>query len=309
MLVEWKRVAENDESGPVRKPTSRPASARVQTGLNPPTARKYSLNFNDMDTTSRARDYRSRVSAGASTLTDSVGVFSVIKKVSAYSPPRAWTTSAPILGARATGARTSGVPLLNLARSPSTDLAELSEKFDYDKFEVPHHAQDVMRVSVRPSSASLGTPRAVATSRLQRPASARMASSRDDALAARLPYTPHSQWQSTTQRPMSARAVQDAALIVRKWDRGHPSFSELRVTVPTDLMLDAPSPLNDHLRWLSGTTCGELVDAVCRRPHEELAHHVRRLQDHLQIFGIFSNTFNSRNELERQHASIQRLHE
>ena len=86
------------------------------------------------------------------------------------------------------------------------------------------------------------------------------------------------------------------------------AFSSLRVAVPTDVLYESAN-FHDHLRWLNAATCAELVDAVCRRPHEELAPHATLLQDHLQIFSIVSNTFNSRNELERQHATIEKLHQ
>ena len=96
-------------------------------------------------------------------------------------------------------------------------------------------------------------------------------------------------------------------LMVRKWDQGNTDFSQLRITVPAETLY-SDAALNDHLRWLNAATASELVDALCKRPHEELAPHAGRLQDRLHIFAIVSNTFNSRDELEKQHATIESLH-
>jgi len=112
------------------------------------------------------------------------------------------------------------------------------------------------------------------------------------------------------QRPSSTRsALQRAPMTVRALVPGQDSaFSQLRVSVPHDVLYENAN-FQDLLRWLNAATCAELVDADCRRPHEDLAPQFSRLQDHLQIFSIVSKPFNSRVELERQYDTIEKLHQ
>ena len=128
-----------------------------------------------------------------------------------------------------------------------------------------------------------------------------MGSSRNsarDALTAssRVPYTPpYTLRPSTeaTQRPNSAFARTvlpgHASLRMCTWQDAHASFPALRVAVPTDAIY------GDHLRWLSCATYGELADAICRRPHQELLLHARRLLDHLQVLTFTSEQVQGEN--------------
>jgi len=316
LLREWRSAAERGALGPGETPSrlasarsARPASARSRLGqgVRPaltPAAYSYALDFAgaDGDATTRERDYKSRVSSHASTLTDSVGVWRAVQRAANYTGRAAGRVPGSQRLDNSAAVGFSGVP-----RVPSLSL-DFNNNFDYVKLEspAPHHAgQEVIRVNVRPLSAR--APRNAATTKMQRPASARMASRRDAAASLSSSYL---QAPPSKQRPSSARsASQRAPMTVRAFEPFQDTaFSSLRVAVPTDVLYESAN-FHDHLRWLNAATCAELVDAVCRRPHEELAPHATRLQDHLQIFSIVSNTFNSRNELERQHATIEKLHQ
>jgi len=295
LLVEWKRATGNG-SACSRKgagPTATQSARRSSFGGSRDT--NYSLELDDRDTSSRARDYHRRVSANASTLTDGVGVLNAMKKVASYSSRasvgRVRTARSPPC-ATDISARISGVPSLALAKTPANDFDELPTHYDRHKFQ----AQLVWsRERAQPVSAR--APRKDISLRLQRPASARVGSNRTsagDALTAssRVPYTPpYTLRPSTeaTQRPHSAfaRTVLPGheVLSVCTWQDAHAFFPALRVAVPTDAVY---AMHGDHLRWLSCATCGELADAICRRPHQELLLHAKRLLDHLQVLTFVS---------------------
>jgi len=155
LLVEWKRATGNG-SACSRKgagPTATQLAQRSRFGGSRDT--NYTLELDDRDTSSRARDYHRRVSANASTLTDGVGVLNAMKKVASYSSRvsvgRVGTGRSP-LRARDISARISGVPSLALAKSPANDFDsdELPTHYDYHKFQAQHVSS---RERARPMSA------------------------------------------------------------------------------------------------------------------------------------------------------------
>jgi hypothetical protein len=231
------------------------------------------------------------MASDASTLTDTVSGWRAIQRVNNYANNAAVgrSSSRHLQGTLASGSR---VPSLQL----DYQNADRANYFDYVHLESPPPpaGQNVIRVKVRSLSAKL--PWDAAAAKMQRPASARMASRREAA--------------GCKQRPSSARsALQRAPMTVLALNPGQDSaFLQLRVSVPHDVLYENTN-FHDHLRWLYAATCAELVDAVCRRPHEDLAPQVSRLQDHLQICSIVSNIFNSRVELERQYDTIEKLHQ
>ena len=314
LLGEWKRAAENAGilvsgrrrilSGNPARP-SRPLSAR-STGrsssignntadVRPPYS--YSLDFH-LNASQTVRDYSARVRAGpggqdtrravhASTLTDTIGVLRAIQKTAQYSARDAVTVASEF---------GPNVPPLHL-QNRDEDQEQSQNRFDFVQFEPSALSEqwegkkDAIQVKITP--------------RVQRPASARMANRRDTSAVDRTAYTStsfHQRPLSARQRPLSSSSASTRTPVLEM------GMFQQRLSVPTDKLYNDAN-VHDHHRWLQAATCAELVDVICRRPHKELAEHAPRLQDHLQIFNIFRNTFNSRDELERQHATIQNLHE
>jgi hypothetical protein len=301
LLREWERVSSNGPQGGTREAAFRPSAraahpslkrGKFGTGVRPSltsTAYSYALDFGGSEASPHERDYKARMASDASTLTDNVSVWRAIQRANNYANKAA--------AGRPSSRHLQGT-LAFSSRVPSLQLdfknADPANYFDYVHLEspAPPAGKDVIRINVRSQSAR--SPSAAA--KMQRPESARMASRREAA--------------ASNQRPSSARSVlQQAPMTVRALDPGQESaFLQLKVSLPHKVLYENAN-FHDHLRWLNVATCAELVDAICRRPHEDLAPQVSRLQDHLQIFSIVSNTFNSRVELERQYDTIEKLHQ
>jgi hypothetical protein len=324
LLQEWRQIREKRTT-----PSVRPSSARASTRpssahskghggksfsrpeLTPSSAHTYSLDLDGMQTTPRSREFSSRLSLGASTLADGVGMWRAMRKASEFAGVAASHRARSGFFLRTPRDATLKSGYSPRIGTPSTvENDDVSNRYDFVNFDASP-GNRVMRVSVRPMSAR--TRREPAAVALQRPSSARMSSSRDARTenSGAIGQTASDHPSPHLHREKTHIVREFEPLRVQKMDVANAEdsrFSPLRIVKTPNAIYDEVN-FDDHLRWLNAATCGELVDAICRRPHDEMLQYARRLQDHLQIFGIVNHTFTSRDELERQHSMIQGLHE
>jgi hypothetical protein len=268
LLVGWQRATEEGLSAQAPRGL-RPASALPQSahrrrfgalhedtrpGLTPASAYNYILDLESSETT-RVQDYRERVRTCASTMTDSVGILRAIDKAKKYS--RHPTAAGGGVGRRSP-------PRVTQTRAPSSlsiGTYDHGANFDFMTLEGPAPPrQEVIRVNMRPLSAR--EPREAATKRLQRPASARVYSTRDAG------YMPASGGSPVMSKPRGrgfditgSALAESEALSIRQLTGTDSTFSPLRIQMPRNTMHHASS--DDHLRWLNAATCEELVSYLC----------------------------------------------
>lgn len=267
LLAGWRRATEEGLPAQahrgLRLASARPQSAHrrrsgvlhedTRPGLTPASAYNYILDLESSETT-RVQDYRERVRSLASTMTDSVGILRAIDKAKKYSRD-------PSAAGGGVGRRSP--PRVTQTRAPSSSSIgayDHGANFDFMTLEGPAPPrQEVIRVNVRPLSAR--EPREATTKRLQRPASARVYSTRD---AGHMPASPvmSKPWGRGGFGITGPALVESEALSIRQLTGTDSAFSPLRIQMPRNTMHHASS--DDHLRWLNAATCGELVSYLCR---------------------------------------------
>jgi hypothetical protein len=290
LLKGWKRAAEEGPLTPRRAPqkaarpsSARPSSARrsrfgalqeeARPALTPATSYNYVLGLQDRETP-RVQDYRARLRTSASTLTDSVGLLRAMERTKRYSRDATSTSADP------------------RRHSP---CRQEQQDFDFVTFAdppPPPKQRGVINVSVRPLSAR--EPREAATLRLQRPASARMASSQDEeyspvgfATISQGAHRQASRQQSVKSCSARTSLAQPGSLSVRKWDGGDSVFAPIRIQAPAGMIHDSSG--DGHLRWLNVATCAELVSRLCclLLEHSFYTQYMLLLFPQLSIHGLF----------------------